>query len=197
MGPLHRTENKRAKLFQSVSKRCFGLKKLCPTYYCWTDPAEASRLLSGDEDVCVKVVMLAKIKKCDSTRRSLLWLLGRGGWRVNGGSAATVSPPNVSSWKPGAGGNFPAVPAAPGLDHISHNAQNPAPPHPVQALSPSPALHQSVHSSLSFAFFSHPLSFPPLFLPSGDTPSHWAEPVPLDLCCSTTSCAGSGGWSLA
>lgn len=67
---------------------------------------------------------------------------------------------------------------------------------PALSLFLSLSLHQSPHSSLS-AFFSHSLSFPPLFLPSGDTPTHWAEPVPLDLCCSHTSCGGSGGRHLA
>lgn len=65
---------------------------------------------------------------------------------------------------------------------------------------PSPRLHRSAHSSLS-AFFSpflfSPPPTPPFFLPSGDTPTHWAEPVPLDLCCSGTSCEGSAGRHLA
>lgn len=64
-------------------------------------------LFSSDEDVCVKVVILAKINKCDTSSRSLVWLFGGGSrWRVKQGSgcaAATTSPLNISSWKPGAG----------------------------------------------------------------------------------------------
>lgn len=154
-------------------------------------------LFSRDKDVCVKVVILAKINKCDPSSRRLVWLFSSSRWRVNqrsGCTTATTSPLNVSSWKPGAE-ELPSCSS--GSRTRSHFTQctktgsphTPSSPHTL-------SLHQSAHSSLS-AFFSHSLSFPPLFLPSGDTPTHWAEPVPLDLCCSGTSCRGSGGRRLA
>lgn len=180
MGPLHRTENKRAKLFQSVSKRCFGLKKLRPTYYCWTDPAEAFRLLSGDEDVCVKVVMLAKIKKCDSTCRSLVWLFGCSGWRVNRGSgrsAATVSPLNVSSWKPGAGE----------LPSCSSSSRTRS--HFTQSRSPTPCpgpLSLSLSASVCalIPLFLHSFPIPSPFLPS-PLPAFWRYILTLSGACSS------------
>lgn len=69
------TERKTNK--QKVSKRCFGLKELRPMYYCWTEPTQVFCLLSSDKDVCVKVVILAKINKWDPTSRSLVWLFRR------------------------------------------------------------------------------------------------------------------------
>lgn len=85
-------------------------------------------------------------------------------------------------------GNFPAVWAAPGRDHISHNAQ-PPPLQPPLSLSPLPLC--------AIPTVSHSFSLPPLSLPSGDTPTCWSEPVPFDLCCTSTSCPDSGGRRLA
>ena len=92
-------------------------------------------LFSSDEDVCVKVVILAKINKCDPSSRSLVWLFSSR-WRVNRGSgcaAATTSPLNASSWKPGAG-ELPSCSSGCRADHISHNAQKLAPPTPPLVL---------------------------------------------------------------
>lgn len=154
-------------------------------------------LFSRDKDVCVKVVILAKINKCDTSSRRLVWLFGSSRWGVNrasGCTAATMSPLNVSSWKPGVG----ELPSCSGgsrtRSHFTQCTKTGSPHTPSGSLMLS--LHQSAHPSLS-AFFSHSFSSPPLFLSSGDTPTHWAEPVPLDLCCSGTSCGGSGGQHLA
>lgn len=101
-------------------------------------------------------------------------------------------------------GNFPAVWAAPGHDHISHNEQKhfhhlPPTPQPPPTL---PSLSTSFLCSLlplppCSLYVSHSFPSPPLSLPSGDTPTQWSKPVPLDLWCSSISCPGSGGWHSA
>lgn len=93
------------KIFSKCLKRhVFDSRSCVRLCYCWTKPMKVFCLFSSDKDVCVKVVMLAKINKWDTSSRSLVWLFGR--WRVNWGSgctAATTSPLNVNSWKPATG----------------------------------------------------------------------------------------------
>lgn len=117
-------------------------------------------LFSRDEDVCVKVVILAKINKCSTPKVPGVWC----GYSAAADEGLTrevdaPQPPRLF-WTLAAGNqerrNFPAVRAAPGLDHISHNAQKLAPLTPPLALTLS--LHQSAHSFLfPFPFLSSPL----------------------------------------
>lgn len=140
--------------------------------------------------------------------QSLVWFFSSSGRRVNRGSgraAATMSPLNVSSWKPGAGELPSCSSGSRTRSHFTQCTKTIPPLHPLWPFLPlsllvplslSLSLHQSI-TPPSLRSFPIPFpSLPPLFLPSGDTPTHWAEPVPLDLCCSGTSCRGSGGQHL-
>lgn len=136
-------------------------------------------LFSRDKDVCVKVVILAKINKCDTSARRLVWLFGSSRWGVNrasGCTAATMSPLNVSSWKPGVGGTSQLFGRL--QDSITFHTmhKNWLPSHPLWL---PHALSASVCSPLPFCAL-----FPFLFLPS-PLPVFWRYTHTLSGACSS------------
>lgn len=135
-------------------------------------------LFSRDKDVCVKVVILAKINKCDTSSRRLVWLFSSSRWRVNqrsGCTTATTSPLNVSSWKPGAE-ELPSCSS--GSRTRSHFTQCTKTGSPHTPSSPH-TLSASVCSLLPFCVL-----FPFPFLPS-PLPAFWRYTHTLSRACSS------------